>query len=70
MEIHQFILYKYFIISQTYIDKRISMFIYLTWKKNGKELKTLLEFEKALKMAEKLQPMGVEPKLHYDSKIA
>ena len=46
------------------------MFIYLTWKKNGKELKTVLEFEKALKIAEKLAPLGVEPKLQYDSKIA
>tara|TARA_R100001530_G_scaffold50531_1_gene37573 strand:+ start:149 stop:289 length:141 start_codon:yes stop_codon:yes gene_type:complete len=46
------------------------MFIYLTWKKDGKELKTVLEFEKALKLAEKLDEIGVEPRLQYDSKIA
>lgn len=41
-----------------------SMFAYLIWEnKDGKEMKTMLQVEKAEKVAEKMTELGVESKI-------
>ena len=34
------------------------MFVYLIWNKNGKDLKTMLEYKKALLMEEEMSKLG------------
>ena len=36
-----------------------SMFVYLTWNKNGKKLKTMLEYHKAVDMCKKMEALKV-----------
>ena len=47
-----------------------SMFVYLTWKNNGKELKTMIDFEKASIFTEQLTRMGLHPQVIFESTCA
>ena len=44
-----------------------SMFVYLMWNKNGKDLKTMLEYKKALQMEEIMTKLGVSPHIIFES---
>ena len=44
-----------------------SMFVYLTWKRNGKELKTVLEYKKAEVFFKELEKLKVEPHIVFES---
>jgi len=44
-----------------------SMFVYLTWNKNGKDLKTMLEYKKALDMEEQMIKLGISPQIIFES---
>lgn len=47
-----------------------SMFVYLIWNKNGKDLKTMLEYKKALDMEEQMTKLGVKPHIVFESTCA
>ena len=47
-----------------------SMFVYLIWNKNGKDLKTMLEYKKALLMEEVMSKLGVSPHIVFESTCA
>jgi len=47
-----------------------SMFVYLIWNKNGKDLKTMLEYKKALDMEEQMNKLGVSPHIVFESTCA
>ena len=40
-----------------------SMFAYLTWERNGKSFKTMIQADKAEKMATEMKKFGVDPKI-------
>jgi len=44
-----------------------SMFVYLTWKRNGKEMKTMLEYHKAELMCKVMEKLKVEPHIIFES---
>ena len=46
------------------------MFVYLIWNKNGKDLKTMLEYKKALQMEETMTKLGVSPHIVFESSCA
>ena len=46
------------------------MFVYLTWKNNGKELKTMIDFEKASVFTEQLTKLGLHPQVIFESTCA
>ena len=46
------------------------MFVYLIWNKNGKDLKTMLEYKKALKMEVVMTKLGVNPYIVFESSCA
>ena len=46
------------------------MFVYLIWNKNGKDLKTVLEYKKALLMEEEMSKLGVVPHIVFESTCA
>tara|TARA_Y100000758_G_C15704850_1_gene294772 strand:+ start:111 stop:260 length:150 start_codon:yes stop_codon:yes gene_type:complete len=39
------------------------MFAYLTWERNGKSFKTMIQADKAEKMATEMKKFGVDPKI-------
>ena len=43
------------------------MFVYLTWNRDGKQLKTMLEYEKAFKFTQKLEELGVSSQIVFES---
>ena len=43
------------------------MFVYLTWNRDGKELKTMLEYEKALEFTHKMAELGVSSQIVFES---
>ena len=47
-----------------------SMFVYLIWNKNGKDLKTMLEYKKALHIGEEMTKLGVNPHIVFESTCA
>ena len=56
--------------SDIFISKPIqtdSMFVYLTWNRDGKELKTMLEYEKALEFTHKMAELGVSSQIVFES---
>jgi hypothetical protein len=44
-----------------------SMFVYLTWNKNGKQMKTMLEYHKAELMFKEMEKLKVEPHIVFES---
>jgi len=46
------------------------MFVYLIWNKNGKDLKTMLEYKKALQMELAMTKLGVNPHIVFESTCA
>ena len=47
------------------------MFVYLTWKNNGKELKTMIDFKKASLFTEQLSSkLGLQPEVIFESSSA
>ena len=46
------------------------MFVYLIWNKNGRDLKTVLEYKKALQMEETMTKLGVNPHIVFESTCA
>tara|TARA_Y100000296_G_C5069458_1_gene204108 strand:- start:312 stop:479 length:168 start_codon:yes stop_codon:yes gene_type:complete len=46
------------------------MFVYLTWKNNGKELKTMIDYAKATIFTEKLSKLGLKPQVIFESTCA
>ena len=46
------------------------MFVYLIWNKNGKDLKTMLEYKKALHIGEEMTKLGVKPQIVFESTCA
>ena len=46
------------------------MFVYLTWKNNGKELKTMVDFKKASMFTEQLSKLGLDPQVIFESTCA
>ena len=44
-----------------------SMFVYLTWKRNGKELKTMLEYRKAQIVYKEMEKLKVEPHIIFEA---
>jgi len=46
------------------------MFVYLIWNKNGKDLKTMLEYKKALHIGEEMTKLGVKPHIVFESTCA
>ena len=44
-----------------------SMFVYLTWKRNGKELKTMLEYRKAEIFYKELERLKVNPHIIFEA---
>jgi hypothetical protein len=46
------------------------MFVYLTWENNGKELKTMIDFEKASVFTEQLTKLGLNPQVIFESTCA
>ena len=46
------------------------MFVYLIWNKNGKDLKTMLEYKKALLMEETMTKLGVTPHIIFEATCA
>jgi len=58
------------IYSDIFISKPVitnSMFVYLTWNRNGKELKTMLEYHKAEIMLTQLEKLKVDPHIIFES---
>ena len=49
---------------------KASMFVYLTWKNNGKELKTMIDFKKASLFTEQLSKLGLQPQVIFESSSA
>ena len=47
-----------------------SMFVYLIWNKNGKDLKAMLEYKKALQMELEMSKLGVNPQIVFESSCA
>ena len=45
-----------------------SMFVYLTWKRNGKELKTMLEYRKAEIFYKELEKLKVNPHIIFEAR--
>jgi len=45
-----------------------SMFVYLTWKKNGREMKTMLEYRKAVNMCKKMEELKVDPHIIFEAR--
>ena len=48
-------------------DLTNSMFVYLTWKRNGKEMKTMLEYHKAVNMCKEMEKLKVESHIIFES---
>ena len=46
------------------------MFVYIIWNKNGKDLKAMLEYKKALQMEEVMIKLGVNPHIVFESSCA
>ena len=46
------------------------MFVYLIWNKNGKDLKTMLEYKKALHIGEEMTKLGVKSQIVFESSCA
>ena len=46
------------------------MFVYLIWNKNGKDLKTMLEYKKALHIGEEMTKLGVKSQIVFESTCA
>ena len=44
-----------------------SMFVYLTWQRNGKKMKTMLEYHKAVNMCKEMEKLKVEPHIIFES---
>jgi cytochrome c len=44
-----------------------SMFVYLTWNKNGKKLKTMLEYHKAVDMCKKMEALKVHGQIIFEA---
>ena len=44
-----------------------SMFVYLTWKRNGKEMKTMLEYRKAELMYKEMEKLKVDPHIIFEA---
>ena len=45
-----------------------SMFVYLTWNKNGKQMKTMLEYRKAVNMCKEMEKLKVEPHIIFEAR--
>ena len=45
-----------------------SMFVYLTWKRNGKELKTMLEYRKAQIIYKEMEKLKVDPHIIFEAR--
>jgi len=43
------------------------MFVYLIWNKNGRELKTILEYHKAELMYKQLEKLKVDPHIAFEA---
>lgn len=44
-----------------------SMFVYLTWKKNGREMKTMLEYRKAQIIYKEMEKLQVDPHIVFEA---
>ena len=63
---HQYIIFISKLYSGIFILPTVltpSMFAYLIWEKNGKEMKSMLQVHKAEKIAIEMKKLGVEPKI-------
>ena len=46
------------------------MFVYLTWENKGNKFKSMLQVHKALKIADEMKKLGVEPTIIFESTCA